>query len=44
MHRLRPFRTPDCYKSVGFKENGVREEYSIAGEKWIDIEMETHKK
>ena len=34
----------NCYKSVGFKENGVREEYSIAGEKWIDIEMEIHKK
>ena len=34
----------NCYKGVGFKENGVREEYSIAGEKWIDIEMEIHKK
>ena len=33
----------NCYNSVGFKENGVREEYSILGEKWIDIEMEIHK-
>lgn len=33
-----------CYRSVGFKENGARQEYSIAGEKWIDIEMEIHKK
>ena len=33
----------NCYRSVGFKKNGVREEYSIVGEKWIDIEMEIHK-
>ena len=32
----------NCYKSVGFKEDGVREEYPIAGEKWIDIEMKIH--
>jgi len=29
-----------CYKSVGFCENGVIEEYSICGEIWKDIEME----
>lgn len=34
----------NCYKSVGFKENGERKEYLIAGEKWVDIEMEIHKK
>ena len=31
-----------CYKSVGFEENGKSEEYTIAGETWLDIEMETH--
>ena len=34
----------NCYKSVGFIENGNCEEYNIAGEKWVDIEMEIHKK
>ena len=33
----------NCYKSVGFVENGKCEEYVIAGERWIDIEMEIHK-
>lgn len=33
-----------CYKSVGFEENGKREEYTLAGEKWLDIEMEIHRK
>ncbi|MCQ2602128.1 MAG: GNAT family N-acetyltransferase, partial [Treponema sp.] len=33
-----------CYKSVGFEENGKTEEYMLAGEKWLDIEMEIHKK
>lgn len=32
-----------CYKSVGFEENGKCEEYTIAGENWVDIEMEIHK-
>ena len=32
-----------CYKSVRFAENGKREEYTLAGEKWTDIEMEIHK-
>ena len=32
-----------CYKSVGFEENGKSEEYTLAGEKWLDIEMEIHK-
>lgn len=35
-------KTIDKNKSVGFKEDGVREEYPIAGEKWIDIEMKIH--
>lgn len=29
----------NCYKGVGFRESGLREEYSICGETWIDIEM-----
>lgn len=29
----------NCYKSVGFRENGVREEYNLCGETWIDIDM-----
>lgn len=33
----------NCYKRVGFKENGKCEEYTIAGEQWVDIEMEIHK-
>ena len=33
----------NCYKSVGFIENGKNEEYMIAGERWTDIEMEIHK-
>ena len=28
-----------CYKSVGFEENGVREEYNLCGETWIDIDL-----
>lgn len=32
-----------CYKSIGFKENGKCEEYTIAEETWLDIEMEIHK-
>lgn len=28
-----------CYKSVGFRENGVREIYKLCGKDWIDIEM-----
>jgi len=28
-----------CYHSLGFEETGIREEYPIAGETWIDIEM-----
>ena len=28
-----------CYKSAGFRENGVRETYRICGEDWTDIEM-----
>ena len=38
------YEIPELYRSVGFKENGARQEYSIAGEKWMDIEMEIHKK
>ena len=34
----------NCYTGVGFKENGKREEYMIAGKSWTDIEMEIHKK
>lgn len=33
----------NCYKGVGFKENGKREEYTIAGKNWTDIEMEIQK-
>jgi len=29
----------NCYKRVGFVENGIREEYNICDENWIDIEM-----
>ena len=29
----------NCYKSVGFIENGIQEEYTICGETWLDIEM-----
>ncbi len=29
-----------CYEHVGFKDSGIREEYSINGEKWDCIEME----
>ena len=32
-----------CYKSVGFEENGVREEYKLCGETWIDIDLEIKK-
>lgn len=32
-----------CYKSVGFEENGMREEYNLCGETWIDIEMEINR-
>ncbi|MDO5445543.1 MAG: GNAT family protein [Eubacteriales bacterium] len=32
----------DCYRSVGFRENGTREEYHLCGETWIDIEMVIH--
>ncbi len=32
-----------CYKSVGFKENGLTEAYEIGGETWTDIEMVIHK-
>ena len=28
-----------CYKSVGFSENGIKEEYTIGGETWTDVEM-----
>jgi len=28
-----------CYKSVGFIENGITEDYSICGQTWKDIEM-----
>lgn len=34
----------NCYKSVGFAENGKREEYTIADEIWLDIDMEIHRK
>lgn len=33
----------NCYKSIGFKENGRTKEYTLAGEPWLDIEMEIHK-
>jgi len=29
-----------CYRSVGFKENGLTEKYNIFGHCWVDIEME----
>ncbi len=29
----------NCYKRVGFKENGIIEEYNIGNETWKDIEM-----
>ena len=29
--------------SVGFEENGVREEYNLCGETWIDIDLEIKK-
>lgn len=32
-----------CYRSVGFKENGTRKEYHLCGETWIGIEMVIHK-
>ena len=32
-----------CYKNVGFIENGNRIEHTIAGEKWIGIEMDIKK-
>lgn len=35
---------PRYFPLVAFDENGARQEYSIAGEKWIDIEMEIYKK
>ncbi len=28
-----------CYKSVGFRENGIHEIYRICGKDWTDIEM-----
>lgn len=31
-----------CYRSVGFRENGLREEYNLCGKTWIDIEMVIH--
>ncbi len=30
-----------CYKSVGFRENGVRETYKLCGKDWIASEMVT---
>ena len=29
----------NCYKSVGFKEIGIKKEYELCGEKWTCIEM-----
>lgn len=29
----------NCYRSAGFRENGVRETYDLCGETWIDIDM-----
>lgn len=29
----------NCYKGVGFRENGFREEYRLCSEDWIDIDM-----
>ena len=31
----------NCYKSVGFKENGIKGECELCGEKWTCIEMMT---
>jgi len=33
----------NCYRAVGFRENGERPEYDICGENWVDIEMSVKK-
>lgn len=29
----------NCYRGIGFRENGIQEEYNLCGETWIDIDM-----